>query len=156
MNAARRVPGKVAGALLGFFVALDALAQQGAASTASAPGGGSSAFASMLQVMVALVVVLALIAAFAWLMRRLTQGRNFGGELVKVRGGVMLGPKERAVLLEVADTWIVVGIGSGQVNALHAMPRPPGVAMAETSSAEARTFNSWLQQTLRDKTTVAK
>lgn len=154
MRRQQRVPRIGAGTLLSLFTADAVLAQSSA--TPAAPSVGAGAFVGLMQVVVALVVVLALIAAFAWLMRRMTQGRHLGGELVKVRGGVMLGPKERAVLLEVADTWIVVGVGGGQVNALHAMPRPPESGLPQAPAADARSFSTWLQQTLRDKTAVSK
>lgn len=147
----QRVPGATAGTLLSLPMAGTALAQQGGAQSA-----GSGAFAGLLQVAVALAVVLALIAVFAWLMRRMTQGRQFGGGVLKVRGGVMLGPKERAVLLEVADTWIVVGVGGGQVNALHAMPRPAQVDAGGEAESEAKPFGAWLQRALRERSSVSK
>jgi len=130
-----------------------AFAQQAATPPAA---GASSAFLSLLQVVAALVVVLAVIALFAWMMRRLSPGGNLGGGLLKVRGGVMLGPKERAVLLEVDDTWIVVGVGSGQVNALHAMPRPPNAHELATHSAESTRFSTWLQRAIREKSLAKK
>jgi flagellar protein FliO/FliZ len=43
-----------------------------------------------------------------------------------VVGGVMLGPRERLVVVEVGDTWLLLGVGGGQVNILHTLPRPSG------------------------------
>lgn len=153
MSLPRRIAGSLA--VLSLNLCCAALAFGQSSTSAVSASGSSATFLNLMQVMLALVVVLGLIALFAWLLRRMTQGKNFGGGLVRVRGGVMLGPKERAVLLEVGDTWIVVGVGGGQVTALHAMPRP-----METDTPppppEARGFNSWLQQALRDKSTAIK
>ncbi len=114
---------------------------------------GSSPFYSLLQVLFALAVVLGVIGLFAWLLRRMSQGQRFGGGLLKIRGGVMLGPKERVVLLEVADTWIVVGVGAGQVSALHSMPRPAGDQSLPSEAASSGAFSSWLQRAMHGKST---
>ncbi len=112
---------------------------------------GSSPLYSLLQVLFALVVVLGVIGLFAWLLRRMSPGQRFGGGLLKIRGGVMLGPKERVVLLEVADTWIVIGVGAGQVNALHSMPRPAGPLSVPPEAAVSGAFSSWLQRAMHGK-----
>ena len=112
---------------------------------------GSSPFYSLLQVLFALAVVLGVIGLFAWLLRRMSQGQRFGGGLLKIRGGVMLGPKERVVLLEVADTWIVVGVGAGQVSALHSMPRPAGDQTIPSDVAPSGAFSSWLHRAMHSK-----
>jgi flagellar protein FliO/FliZ len=81
---------------------------------------------SFLQVILALAVVLAAIAAFAWLLRRWMPGPAGAGGFLRVVGGVMIGPKERLVLVEVGETWLVVGVAANSVNVLHTMPRPAG------------------------------
>ena len=45
----------------------------------------------------------------------------FGG--MKVVGGVALGPRERIVLVEVGDTWLVIGLVPGQIRTLYKMPK---------------------------------
>jgi flagellar protein FliO/FliZ len=35
----------------------------------------------------------------------------------------MIGNRERIVLVEVADTWIVVGLVPGQIRTLHTLPK---------------------------------
>jgi flagellar protein FliO/FliZ len=69
----------------------------------------------------ALAVVLAAVFAAAWLMRRL---RGFGqrnGQVIQVVADVSLGGKERAVLLQVGGTKLLVGVAPGQVNTLHVL-----------------------------------
>jgi flagellar protein FliO/FliZ len=90
---------------------------------AAAPG----TFFSLLQVVLALMLVLGAIVAFAWFLRRLSPGRGAAGGLLKVVGGVMVGPKERLVVVEVGETWLIVGVGASSVSLLHSMPRPATV-----------------------------
>ena len=78
----------------------------------------------MLQVLFALLVVLAAIAAIAWLFRRFPLGQNAMGGAVRVVGGVALGPRERLVLVEVGETWLLV------TSAYH-MPRSMGIFRAQ-------------------------
>jgi flagellar protein FliO/FliZ len=45
----------------------------------------------------------------------------------------MIGTRERIVLVEIGDTWIVVGLVPGQIRTLHTLPKgelKPAVAMA--------------------------
>ncbi len=106
-----------------------------------APGGGST-FGTLLQVVVALGVVLAAIAGAAWLMRRALPAMG-GSGTVRVVGGTMVGPRERVVVVEVGETWLVLGVTSTNVNALHAMARPPGAA---AEAAQAGGFPSLLSR----------
>jgi flagellar protein FliO/FliZ len=87
----------------------------------------TSGLAAFMQALFGLVVVLGLLYGFFWLLRRYGPGQAAAQGVVKVVGGVMLGPRERIVVVEVQDTWLLVGVAAGQVNTLHTMPRPDGV-----------------------------
>ena len=97
-----------------------------AAAHGGAPGGA-------LEVTLALLLVVGLIAALAWAARRM---RRFGGtsDRIQVLSDRSLGPKERCVLVRVGDTDILVGVAPGSVQTLHvfaagantdAPPAPP-------------------------------
>ena len=92
-------------------------ADPGAASTAAV-----SAISSMGQVTVALVVVLGVLFAAAWAMRRfrLFNGANHGA--LQIEQGINLGPKERAVLLKVNGRRVLLGVAPGCVNLLLELP----------------------------------
>ncbi len=79
---------------------------------------------ALLQGLIGLVIVLAALAAFFWFLRRFSPGQSGAQGVVKVVGGVMLGPRERLVVVEVGETWLLLGVGGGLVNTLHALPRP--------------------------------
>lgn len=82
----------------------------------------SYAATGLLQTGLALALVVALIFLCAWLMRRFGfQGRS-SDRLLKVVSSVMVGQRERVVVVEVGNSWLVLGVAAGQVNALHTMP----------------------------------
>lgn len=87
---------------------------------------GVSTFGALLQGLLGLAVVLAALVGFFWFLRRFSPGQAGAQGVVKVVGGVMLGTRERLVVVEVGDTWLMVGVGGGQVTHLHSMPRPAG------------------------------
>lgn len=118
-----------------------------AAPAAGAAGAAPSA-GSLFQVLFGLVAVLALMAGAAWIMKRFGIARNGGNSVAKIVGGVSVGHRERVLVVEVADQWIVVGVAAGRVNALASMPRQERGPAAEPAAPPARNFSSWLQQTI--------
>ncbi len=109
---------------------------------------------SMLQVMLGLAVVLAVIAATAWLLKRFGGMARGPASVVKVIGGSAVGQRERVVLVEVGDTWLVIGVAPGHVTALHSMPK--GEPTASTSehmahpAGDAR-FSAWFKQVMEKR-----
>jgi flagellar protein FliO/FliZ len=87
---------------------------------------GVSTFGALFQGLLGLAVVLAALAGFFWFLRRFSPGQTGAQGVVKVVGGVMLGTRERLVVVEVGDTWLLLGVGGGQVTHVHHMPRPAG------------------------------
>jgi flagellar protein FliO/FliZ len=118
-----------------------------AADSAAPPAVGSPvSLLSLLQVLLALLVVLGAIGLFAWLMRRFVPGQAGAGGLLRVVGGVMVGPKERLVVVEVGDTWLLLGVAASAVTLVHSMPKPPRAAEAQPSQPGA--FQRLLGQAL--------
>ncbi|HAN55494.1 MAG TPA: flagellar assembly protein FliO, partial [Betaproteobacteria bacterium] len=68
---------------------------------------------------------------------------------VRVVGGVSVGGRERVLIVEVADQWIVVGVAPGRVNALATMPRQENDVL--TTAPAAQNFSSWLKQTMEKR-----
>jgi len=81
---------------------------------------------ALFQGLLGLLVVLASLMAFFWLMRRFSPGQTGAQGVVKVVGGVMLGTREKLVVVEIGETWLLLGVGGGQVTTLHTVPRPEG------------------------------
>jgi flagellar protein FliO/FliZ len=74
---------------------------------------------SALKMVVGLAVVLAVMALVAWMLKRMmpSMGNN-KQSVARVVGGVSVGSRERVVVVEIADRWIVVGVAPGQVNGI--------------------------------------
>src|SRR3954468_13166749 len=87
-----------------------------AAAHGSAPGGA-------LEVTLALLLVVGLIALLAWAARRL-RGFGIGGmrDRIQVLSDRALGPKERCLLVRVGETDILLGVATGSVTTLHVFP----------------------------------
>ncbi|WP_245575023.1 flagellar biosynthetic protein FliO [Chitinilyticum litopenaei] len=104
-----------------------------------------SGLAALAQVALALIVVLGLIVVGAWLMRRFSLLPRAAGGQLRVVSGVMVGTRERVVIVELRDTWLVLGVTGEQVNLLHTLPRP---ADAPDAAAAMPPFAQWLQQAI--------
>ncbi|KWE51634.1 flagellar biosynthesis protein FliO [Burkholderia ubonensis] len=88
---------------------------------------------AVLQTLVGLAVVIGLVFGCAWLARRFGfQPARRGGPL-KVVSSVAVGAKESATIVEIGDTWLVLGVAPGNVRLLHTLPAgsaPAGAAVA--------------------------
>jgi flagellar protein FliO/FliZ len=76
------------------------------------------------QVTLALLIVLGAVFAVAWVVKRVRGFGNRVGDAIDVIADIPLGQKERAVLLKVGQTQILVGVAPGQVNTLHVLTEP--------------------------------
>ena len=112
---------------------------------AATPGPG---FGGVLQVSLGLGVVLGMVVLAAWLVRRLGMGGGLPQGLVRVRGGVAVGQRERVVVIEVRDTWLVVGVAPGAVRTLHTLPKPPDADAAGGREPAEASFARWLARAL--------
>jgi flagellar protein FliO/FliZ len=84
----------------------------------------------LFQAVFGLLIVLAMIYGFFWFLRRYGPGQMTGQGVVKVVGGAMLSPRERLVIVEVRDTWLLLGVASGSVNVLHTLDKPSAEELA--------------------------
>lgn len=64
---------------------------------------------------------------------------------MKIVGGVVLGQRERIVLLEVGDQWLVIGIVPGQIRTLHRMGKGATPTTNATANTAEKPFTQWLQ-----------
>lgn len=101
-----------------------------------------------LQAFLALTIVLFLLLGTAWLTKKISQGKPFGFNTVKVVGGLALGPKERIILIEVGDEWLVIGIVPGQIRTLHRLPRQEMLNSTPIHQM-GKPFSEWLRNISR-------
>lgn len=116
---------------------LSTLAQTASAET---PGASNSA---ILQMLFGLALIIGILFAGAFLLRKLNGGSRFGNAgPMKVVGGLMISPRERILLVEVCDTWLVIGVVPGQIKTLHTLPKGELTA----TETEVKPFGQWLKQ----------
>jgi flagellar protein FliO/FliZ len=104
---------------------------------------------SLLQVFVGMVAVLLLIAATAWVARRLGVTRGGSSGLLHVVSSASVGARERVVVVEVGESWLVVGVAPGSVNALMTLPK--GEAQLPAAPGLNATFAARLNQMIEKR-----
>lgn len=112
------------------------------------PGVGSG---SVLKALLALTLVLVAVFGLAWLARKFSPAPHSGSWL-RLRGGLAIGTRERVVIVEVNDTWLVVGVAPGQVNVLHTLPRPNEVLDERGTTNAPGNFSTWLANAMKRQT----
>lgn len=128
-----------------FFFSCLLLPLTAAASGTTDPGVPAGTF---LQTLLALGLIVALLGGTAWLARKVSGGKGFGRGGMRVVGGVALGPKERIILVEVGEQWLVIGIVPGQIRTLHRLPKGASIPEELSTPTSDRPFAQWLKQTM--------
>ncbi len=118
------------------------------ATTASAETAAISPATGLLQIFLGLIAVLTLMGVAAWFFKKIGPV-NTGNKIpVKIVGGVSVGNRERIMVVEVADQWIVVGVTANQINTLSTMPRQEKLVEEQQSSTPENQFSTWLKRTM--------
>ncbi len=112
-----------------------------AADAAAAPAGGAGAVVQMLG---ALGLVLAALFGLLWLLRRVSGGRLAGAAPIRTVGGIALGSRERVVVLEIGEHWLVVGVAPGSVTGIATLPRGEFTNVDESANPATPDFGSLL------------
>lgn len=83
----------------------------------------SDSVGGVVTVLLSLVLILGGFILVAWFARRYLPGMGVQGA-VKVVGSTAVGARERVVVVEVEGTWLLLGVGGGNVRVLHTLPKP--------------------------------
>jgi flagellar protein FliO/FliZ len=110
----------------------------------------------IVQMLLGLVVVLAMVGVAAWLLKRVMTLRGSEPGPIQVISSTAVGQRERVVLVEVGDTWLLVGVAPGQVRTLHSMPRTKYQDVSGTPSPQSTgpAFATWLRHLTARRTDV--
>jgi flagellar protein FliO/FliZ len=128
------------------FIPLSLLA---AAAPLRAADAGPDVAGNLAQMLAGLAIVIGLLLASLWLIKRLSSPRGAAAGL-KVLGAVPVGARERVVLVEIAGTVLVLGVTSSNVCTLHnlgadALHEMTG-AGAPLAGDPAGNFYGWLRR----------
>jgi flagellar protein FliO/FliZ len=109
---------------------------------------------SLLQLVLGFGVVLALLFATLWLLKKISLPRGGSGNMIRVVSAAAVGPRERVVLVDVGGKRLVLGVAPGQVSLLDTQVSPTA-APTDTAAREpiegvvaTPMFAQWLKQTL--------
>jgi len=141
MNA-RRFPHFCSPAFLASLAFLPGMAN--AAETANISAAGSA-----VQVIFGLIMVLGVMMLIAWLFKRYAPGIGQNNSVARIVGGVSIGNRERVLVIEVADRWLVVGVSPSQVTSIANLEA--GQAITEQlnqHSTATHPFAKWLTQSM--------
>ncbi len=129
-----------------------AVATTTAAATAPAGTAAGVSAGGIFQVALGLGAVLILVGASAWLLKRFSGIPSSASGLIRIIGGTAVGQRERIILVEIADTWLVVGIAPGQMRTLHTMPKAESVVTPDAQAPSDNNFASWLHRVTERRT----
>ena len=101
------------------------------------------------QLLLGLVVVIGLLLATLWMIKRLSSPRGAAAGL-RVLGAVPVGPRERVVLVEVADKVLILGVAPGSVRKLDCVAAAAFQNQLEPQEQKetAGDFASWLKRSM--------
>jgi flagellar protein FliO/FliZ len=109
--------------LFSLLLALPVIAAEQADSARTLTESPVSAM-SLLQTLLGLVLVLGCIVLVAWLLKRSNSFHTAASGQLKVIAGLPLGTRERAVLVQVGDKQLLLGVTSQQISLLHTLDTP--------------------------------
>jgi len=104
---------------------------------------------SMLQLLMGLLVVLALIGLLAWLFKKFGVYPANQSGLIKIIASASVGQRERVVLTEINDTWLILGVAPGRVNLLHRISKSEIITHSPVDADTKESFPEKLRANLR-------
>ncbi|KAA0876620.1 flagellar biosynthetic protein FliO [Nitrincola tapanii] len=120
-----------------------------AVSRPSYPGSDPLSFSAFLQLALGLLLVLGVIFFLAWLLKRMSFLPGQHPQL-RILAAIPLSHRERAVLIQVGDEQLLLGVAPGQVNLLKSFDQP----ILTTDIASTSDFSKRLQRLLNSKSDV--
>ncbi|WP_339528674.1 flagellar biosynthetic protein FliO [Pseudomonas mucidolens] len=115
---------------------LGALAAETLAPAAAAPAVSSGMAGQLTQLVLGLLLVVGLIFALAWLLRRVQRIGPGNAQVIELIGSRALGPRDRLVLVQVGEEQILLGLTPGRITPLHVLKQPVEVTQTQTPTPE--------------------
>ncbi|MCC6207676.1 MAG: flagellar biosynthetic protein FliO [Gammaproteobacteria bacterium] len=107
-------------------------------------------FTGVLQMVAGLGVVLGLIFAGAWALKRFGRIQGISHEQLRVVGGINLGQRERILIVQAGSDRLLIGVAPGCIRTLHVLEPVPGGESAEPAGAPS-SFLGRFNQELRKR-----
>ena len=99
--------------------------------------------ASLSQALLAFLLIVIAIPVALVSLRRFRLFHPGAGQVIRLTGGVSLGPRERIAVVEVGGRWLVLGVTSQSINLLSTLDSAP-VELASGPEKSATAFSGLL------------
>lgn len=115
----------------------------------SQPAVTASPSSPLIEVSGALLGIILLILAAAWLAKRfgVSGARSSASKELKVSASASLGQRERVVIVDVEDARLVLGVTASQVTLLHKLP--PAQVDPDAPKSEVSDFASLMKSVIK-------
>ncbi|WP_461481187.1 flagellar biosynthetic protein FliO [Porticoccus sp.] len=100
-------------------------------------GDAVNSLAMLGKTSLALLLVVATIWLCSFLLKRLNRQHLLGGKNLRIISSCAIGQRERVVVVAIEQTWLVLGVGGGQVNLLHQLDAPADAVHSADQGAES-------------------
>ncbi len=87
------------------------------------------------QMLLGLGLVLGLIFSLMWITKRLGYGKLFANNKIQVLSSAVLGSREKAVLVKVGESVMLLGVSPGRVNQLHLFDKQESLTLSPESTS---------------------
>ena len=101
----------------------------------------------LFKLILGLVVVLAMVFAFAWAMKKFHLAQPGGDGPIKLLSAIAVGQRERIALLEVGEEQILVSLAPGRVEKLHELKTR--IDMSSVRGRESDRFRQRFNQLMK-------
>lgn len=106
--------------------------------------GSVDVLTSIVKMLSALAVVLGLMIAAAWVMRRVLQRTGTGGAadegMIRIVSSRYLGPKSSILVMDILDRIVVVGLSGGRMTLLATISDPEAVGRVRSVNKDRHSF----------------
>ncbi|MGI9271266.1 MAG: flagellar biosynthetic protein FliO [Woeseiaceae bacterium] len=102
--------------------------------------------ADILSLGASMLIVIGLVVALGWLYTRMRFTGGGSGDVINIVASRALGPKERIVLVDIANQQLLIGVTTMQIKTLHTFGEP---AIEIQDMAESSGFASKLRTALK-------
>lgn len=98
---------------------------------------------SIFQISLGLIVVIGFVIFMGWMVKKFNLQPLQSQAVAKIVGGVSVGQREKVIVVEIADQWIIVGVAPGRVNGLATMDKNTEINTSEPLP-QNKSFKQWL------------